>query len=380
MAWNEPGGNDQDPWGSRGKKGGNQGPPDLDEVLGKFGEKVTSIFGGGGSRGTGNGGGSIIALVVVLVVISLLYAVSGFYIVQEAERGVVLRFGQVQDALRGPGLNWNPPLIDDVEVINIQHVRKYRGRERMLTEDVNIVEADFEVQYKVTDPKAFFLNVLRPENSLQHAMESALRHEVGSESMDNILTQGRAALADQVQIRLQTYLNNYGTGIHISKVNIENVEAPKEVRDAFQDVNRAREDQTRVQSEAEQYANGIVPEARGKAARIIEEANGYKSEVVARSEGEAARFDKLLAEYKKAPKVTRERLYLDAIESVYANSTKVMIDVEGGNNLLYLPLDKLVEQSRSQSSVSSSISDTVQSATEEFRQRRDTSSRRREVR
>jgi membrane protease subunit HflK len=211
----------------------------------------------------------------------------------------------------------------------------------MLTQDENIVEVRMSVQYVIDDVKNFVLEVRDPERSLEHAAQSALRHVVGGMTMDLVLTQGRVQIAQEVQDRLQNYLTSYTTGIRVSKVNVDDSKPPSQVQAAFDDVIKAREDEERVKNEAQSYANGIVPEARGKAQRAIEEANAYKEEVIANAEGEADRFLNLLAEYRKAPVVTRERLYLDAVQNVLANTSKVMVDVKGGNNMMYLPLDKL---------------------------------------
>ncbi len=348
MAWNEPGdnGRDQDPW-SGGRRGKNDGPPDLDEILRKLRERVDGLFGGGGRGGSSSGssgGGNFGGLVgVALVGALIVWIVLGLYRVEEAERGVVLRFGKYHEIV-GPGLHWNPPLVDQVLRVNVTAVRSHTHRALMLTEDENIVEVSISVQYRVADPRDFSLKVRDPEISLEHAAESALRHVVGSSDMHQVLTEGREQVAREVQTRLQAYLNSYGTGLEVTQVNVENTQAPKEVQAAFDDVIKAREDEQRFKNEAEAYANGVVPEARGKAQRILEEANGYKEEVIARSSGEADRFSDLLVEYRKAPEVTRDRLYIDAVSSVIGNSTKILIDTEGNNNMLYLPLDRLVNQ------------------------------------
>lgn len=359
MAWNEPGGNgdNKDPWGGGnndnrgGKKGGDQGPPDLDEALRKLQDKLNSIFGGSGKRANGgpsgdDGGSSsssgagffwIIVLIAVLI-----WAGMGVYTVDQQERGVVLRLGKYSETV-GPGLQWNPPLIDVVVPVNVTRVRTRDHTALMLTKDENIVDVNMTVQYVISDTKDFVLTVRDPEASMSHAAESALRHVVGSTNMHDILTQGREALSDKVQTRLQSYMTNYGTGLQISKVNIKETKAPNQVQDAFDDVIKAREDEQRVKNEAESYSNGIIPEARGQAQRVLEEASAYKDQVVARSEGDAKRFSALLTEYEKAPEVTRERLYLDTMETVLADSPKVLVDVEGGNNMMYLPLDKIMQ-------------------------------------
>jgi len=364
MAWNEPGnqkGKDRDPWSDKGNGNGggkDQGPPDLDEVLRKLQDKLSKAFGGkgGGSgsakKGPAMGGGLIVfALIGALI----LWAISGFYTIDQQERGVVLRLGKYLETVQ-PGLQWNPPLIDSVEKVNTTKVRSHTSRGTMLTEDENIVDVSLSVQYVVANPKDFYLNVKNPEISLAHATDSALRHVVGSSEMHGVLTEGREVLAVDVQARLQNYLDRYGTGLQISKVNIENAQAPREVQSAFDDVIKAREDEERSKNEAETYRNGIVPEARGYAQRLLEEANAYKAQVIAEAEGDASRFTKLYVEYNKAPEVTRERLYIDALQKVMSTSSKVLVDVEGGNNMMYLPLDKLTERAGGASLKSGQVS------------------------
>ena len=345
MAWNEPGGGNnkpRDPWG-----GGDQGPPDLDEALKKLQAKMGGLFwGGSGSSGSGGSPGfSGAAIGVLLVVALVIWAAMGFYQVDQQERGVVLRFGKYYDTVQ-PGLQWNPPLVDEVTLLNVTKVRSVSFREIMLTQDENIVEVKLSAQYVIDDPVNFVLKVRDPERSLQHAAQSALRHVVGGASMDMVLTEGRAQIALDVQQRLQDYLNIYQTGILVSKVTIDESKPPSQVQAAFDDVIKAREDEERLQNEAQAYANGIVPEARGGAQRQIEEASAYKEQVIANAQGEAERFSALLAEYRKSPEVTRERLYLDAVQAVLSQTNKVMVDVEGGNNVMYLPLDKLAERSQ----------------------------------
>ena len=344
MSWNEPGsgGNKpKDPWGG----GANNGPPDLDEALKKLQERLGGLFGGGGSSSKGGSGPAFsgAAFGIVLLVAVVIWGAMGLYQVDQQERGVVLRFGKYYE-LVGPGLHWNPPLIDDVTLLNITKVRSASFREIMLTQDENIVEVKMSAQYVITDPVKFVLKVRDPERSLQHAAQSALRHVVGGISMDMVLTEGRVQIAIDVEDRLQEYLDLYETGILVEKVTVDEGKPPSQVQAAFDDVIKAREDEERVKNEAQAYANGVVPEARGAAQRQIEEANAYMEEVIANAQGEAERFTALLEEYQKAPQVTRERLYLDAIQAVYAQSSKVMVDVEGGNNVMYLPLDKLATQ------------------------------------
>ena len=366
MAWNEPGGGNnkgpKDPWG-----GGDQGPPDLDEALKKLQEKLGGMFGGSKGSGGGSGGGGMAFSGTLFGVIAIgaliVWGLMGFYQIDQQERAVVLRFGKYLDTVQ-PGLQWNPPLIDEVIKVNTTKVRAASLREIMLTQDENIVEVRLSVQYVINDPKKFVLQVREPERSLQHAAQSALRHVVGGNSMDLVLTEGRAKIGLDVDDRLQEYLDMYETGILVSKVNVDESKPPTQVQEAFDDVIKAREDEERVKNEAQAYANAVVPEARGSAQRQIEEASAYREEVIANAEGEADRFNKLLAEYEKAPQVTRERLYLDALQGVYSNTNKVMVDVEGGNNMMYLPLDKLAEQSqRRATSVSNIDSNTLRDIT-----------------
>jgi len=341
MAWNEPGGDDKDPWGNRG----DQGPPDLDEAIRKLQSQLSGIFGGGkgggSSSGAGLSGGAIgLALFVLLGV----YVFWGIYQVDQQERAVVFRFGEVAKDVEGPGLHWNPPLIDQVELVNVTSLRSHSHQSLMLTEDENIVDVSLTVQWNVDSAIDYKVNVRNPEISLDHATESALRHVVGSSTMNQVITDGRAAIAAEVQTRLQSYLNTYGTGIYVSKVNIDRSAPPGQVEDAFNDVQKAKEDQQRVINQANAYLEQVVPEARGRAQRQIEEANAYRDRVIARAEGEAQRFEALLTEFQLAEQVTRDRLYIDALEAVFSNSSKVMVDVEGGNNLMYLPLDQLTKQ------------------------------------
>ena len=373
MAWNEPGGGNnkgpRDPWG-----GGDQGPPDLDEALKSLQDKLGGIFGGrGGGSGRRGGRGMSGAMLGVLLAGGLLvWALSGFYQVDQQERAVVLRFGKYLETVQ-PGLQWNPPGIDEVIRVNTTKVRSASLREIMLTQDENIVEVKLSVQYVIDDPQKFVLKVRDPERSLQHAAQSALRHVVGGTNMDPVLTEGRAQIGVEVEDRLQDYLNTYETGILVSKVNVDESKPPTQVQAAFDDVIKAREDEERVKNEAQAYANGIVPEARGYAQRQIEEANAYKQQVIANAQGEAERFSFLLAEYRKAPEVTRERLYLDAVQAVFSSTNKVMVDVEGGNNVMYLPLDKMAGQTagsggtRSLSIDSSNLRELTNAVTEQLR-------------
>ncbi len=339
MAWNEPGGGDKDPWGSRG----DQGPPDLDEAFKKLQAQLAGIFGGGSGGGRGASGFNPRMFGAILLLAVVIYGFFGLYQIDQGERGVVFRFGAVQEEGVLPGLHWNPPIVDVVEKVNVTRVNSHQHQALMLTEDENIVDVALTVQYVVNDPVAYLVNVRNPRTSLDQATESALRHVVGSSAMDDVITAGREAIAVEVQERLQSYLDTYGTGIRLDKVNIDRSAPPSQVADAFNDVQKAKEDEQRFINEANAYAESIIPEARGEAQKLIEQANAYRDRVVARSEGEAQRFNKLLSEYRQAKEVTRDRLYIDALESVFTKASKVMIDVESGNNIMYLPLDRLTQ-------------------------------------
>ena len=364
MAWNEPGGND--PWGNKdrgGKKNNGNQPPDLDEALKQLMNKLNSLFGGkksNGSRPNNSGGNNsgIIGIVVVIIAVTLLF--NSVYTLDEQKRGVLLRLGKYQST-EMPGLHFKIPFVDQVIPVNTTAVRTLEIRERMLTEDENIVEVELNAQYRVADPVQFALRIEQPQLALQIAAQSALRHEVGSAIMDEVLTSGRIELADRTQIRLQEYLDRYLTGMVLTNVNIKDARPPEQVRSAFDDVQVAKLDKERMVNEAEAYANAVVPEARGGAQRQLEEARAFRERVIARAQGEADRFDKLYAEYRKAPQVTRDRLYIDAISEVYNNSSKVLVDVKGGNNMMYIPLDRMVQNVTAATS-SASASDTLTKA------------------
>ena len=345
MAWNDGGnGKNNDPWGS----GGDQGPPDLDEAFRKFQSQLSGLFGrrgGGGSGSTGGGGGGKRYFAYLGLVVLIGYIATGIYQVDQQERGVKFTLGKVHEMPIQPGLAFYFPLIQKVEVVNTTKLNTNHHESLMLTEDENIVDVSLDVQWLVRDPIKHVVAIRDPENSLVQATESALRHVVGSSTLDSVVTEGRAQMGAAVQMRLQDRLDRYETGIMVSKVNIDRSGPPPQVKDAFDDVQRAKEDESRYINEARAYAEQILPEARGNAERVIAEANAYRDQVVARSDGEAQRFTKLLAEYQLAERVTRDRLYIESLESVLSKSAKVMVDVKGGNNMLYLPLDQLRRQS-----------------------------------
>lgn len=366
MAWNEPGGNgDKDPWGSNRGNRGDQGPPDLDEVFKKLQKKFGSLFGGNGGKNNSNRGGAGAAggglgIGVVVAILVIFWAATGFYKIEAGERGVILQFGKHVDTTQS-GLHWHLPIpIEKVIKVDITKVHTVPLRATMLTQDENIVDLEGSVQYQVADATSYLFSTRSPELALTQATESAIRQSIGRTKMDYIITEGRGQIAVQVKGLIQNIVDSYGTGMHVIKVNIQHARPPEEVKDAFDDVTQSREDEERLKNEAETYSNGVIPQSRGMAARIREEAGAYKSAVVANAEGEAERFTKLLVAYKKAPEVTRERLYLDMMESVLNNSSKVMVDVSGSNNLLYLPLDKLMSKGTAEDVLSTSLKDVQQ--------------------
>jgi membrane protease subunit HflK len=347
----------------------NEGPPDLDEILRKLQQKVSGLFGMRprpgmpGNAGAALGGG---AALVVFVVIAF-WLLSAFYIVDEGRRGVVLRLGKYSETTM-PGPRWHIPYpIETVEVVNVSAVRPvevgYRGNTKnkqpqealMLTDDENIVDVQFAIQYTLKSPEDYLFNNKNPDDNVLQAAETSIREVVGKSKMDFVLNQGRSEVAARVKTLMQQLLDRYKTGINITTVNLQAVQAPEQVLPAFEDVVRSQQDRERFKNEGQAYANDIVPKARGIAARLIEEANGYRASAISTAQGDAARFRQILAEYEKAPQVTRERMYIDAMQQVLSSTSKVVVDQKGGQNLLYLPLDKIMQLS-AQSSSSSSTS------------------------
>ena len=346
MAWNEPGNNDKDPWKNKGGK--NQGPPDLDELLNDLGKKVTGIFGGKNGGGTSGGSSSgksfsSIGISLVLIIALVVYAFSGFYTIKEAEKGLVLRFGQYSGTVE-PGLRWKWTFIDRIIPIDMQSTREMQASGFMLTQDENVVRVEMQIQYRVVDSRNFVFSVTDAVDSLNQSLDSALRYVVGHAKMDDILTSGREQIRQSVWQELDKIIEPYNLGLIIVDVNFKDARPPNEVKDAFDDAIAAQEDEVRFLREAEAYARGIEPRARGRVKRMEQEAFAYKEQTVLDAQGEVARFEKILPEYQAAPEVTRQRLYLATMEKVYSNTSKVMVDVEGGNNMMYLPLDKIIQQ------------------------------------
>ncbi len=345
MAWNEPGGGKRDPWGG---SGGDQGPPDLDEVVRNIQKKLGGLF-GGGRRGGSSSGSSLPGkngVIAIVVVALLLWLASGFYVVEPAERGVVLRFGAFK-SVAGPGLNWRwPTPIETHEIVNVDEFSSFRRKAQMLTKDENIVDVELTVQSRVQDPVDYLFQDAHPNVTLRAATETAVREVVGRSELDFIMTEGRSRIAADIKKRIAELMKRYRTGLEVTSVNMQPAKPPEQVKAAFDDAIKAREDKERLENEADAYAKEIVPKARGAAARRREDAKAYKAQVIARAEGETARFLSVLQQYEAAPEVTRERMYIDTIEDVMKRSRKVLMDADGGGNLTLLPLDKLIGRSR----------------------------------
>ena len=344
MPWNEPG-KDKDPWGQRN----NDGPPDLDELFRNLRNKFGGLLGGTGKGkipkvpgGSGNLSGVIAFFAIALLVV---WALTGVYIVDEGWRGVETRFGK-RTVVTQAGPHWHLPYpIEDVEQINVADIRTARKNSKMLTSDENIVVMSIEIQYNIKDPQNYAFAVFDPDLALEQTAETAIREVVGNNDMDLIITEGRAVVGSETKEIMQDILDYYKTGINVVTVNMDEAQPPEEVQDAFEDAIKAREDEQRIINEANAYRNGVVPQARGEGEGLLEQAEAYKTRVIKSAQGETSRFNQLLAEYKRAPEVTRERLYIDTMELVMSRSPKVMLDVQDGNNLMFLPLDQLFSRS-----------------------------------
>ena len=352
MAWNEPGGGNKDPWSG---KGGDQGPPDLDEVVRKLQERLGGLFGGkkttpgetgGGGGGFGGAGGGFSGKAVGIgaAVLFVIWLASGIYIVEPAERGVVLRFGAYQE-ITEPGPHWHIPYpIETVELVNVDEISTFTHKAAMLTQDENIVDVELTVQSRIQDAADYLFQDQNPDKTLRDATETVVRKTIGGSKLDFILTEGRSAVAATIRERVQALMNQYKTGLEVTSVNMQPAKPPDQVKEAFDDAIKAREDKERLENKAEAYSNEILPRARGEAARVEADAKAYRDQVIAGAEGETSRFLAVLNEYSKAPEVTRERLYLEAMEEVLGESHKVLLDVEDSNSLMYLPLDQIIKR------------------------------------
>lgn len=351
MSWNEPGGNKKDPWSGRDQS---SQPPELDEVLKNLQDKFRGLWGNKIPEGSKGGGGQFAGLVLVLALV--LWSLTGIYLVDEGSRAVVTRFGAYVDTTQ-PGMHWHiPSPIERVEVVNMEQQRfleiGYRsgGRQQslgsvpkealMLTQDENIIDIRLAVQYQIKDAKAYLFNVADPDLTLKQVIESAQRAVIGKSTMDFVLTEGRSNIADEIKTEIQQTLDEYEAGIRVSSVNLVDAQPPDEVQNAFEDAIKAREDEQRLKNEAEAYANEVVPKARGAAARLLEESEAYRQRTIAQAEGESSRFSQLLTQYEKAPEVTRQRMYLDAMQEILAQTGATIVDLKGGNNVIYLPVEQ----------------------------------------
>jgi len=338
MPWNQPGNNDdKDPWGKRKR---NDGPPDLDEIFKKLG----GIFGGGkgGSANAGGGKGFVATLALVFAAV---WAASGIYTIDEAEKGVILHFGQY-DRTVGAGLGWVPKGIEKVIKVNTDEMRSASISGVMLTKDVNIVEVDVGIQYQVDSPEDYLFKLGDVESTLEQASESALRQVVGNTDVDAILTTDKERIQNELKAEIVQVLTQYKSGLSVRTVTLKKVSPPREVKDAFDEVNRATQDAKREIQNAEAYQNEKLPLAKADAEKMKQQADAYRATVLAKANGEVARFKKLLPQYQAAPEVTRTRLYIDAVENVMSNSSKIIIDTKGGNNMIYLPLDQIMKNNK----------------------------------
>lgn len=381
--WGNRGGGDDGKSGGDGPRRPNDGPPDLEELWRDFNRKLTGMIGnkrgGGGNDGGGPrmpnfdfnpkflGGG----IGLLLGLIALVWLGSGFYIVDQSQRGIVLQFGSFKETTEA-GLRWRLPYpIQSHELVNVSGVRTleigYRGSERnkvlkealMLTDDENIVNIQFAVQYILKDPVEYLFNNRHPDDAVMGAAETAVREIVGKSKMDYVLYEGREQIATQAGKLTQDILDRYQSGILISKVTMQNAQPPEQVQAAFDDAVKAGQDRERQKNEGQAYANDVIPKAKGTAARLLEEASGYKQRVISTAEGDASRFRQIVAEYAKAPEVTRQRMYLDTMQQIFASTSKVMVDTKSQGNLLYLPLDKLMQATAAVPAASSAQTDAV---------------------
>ena len=356
MAWNEPGKDDKDPWKNDDKRK-DQGPPDLDVVLRKLAGLLGGLFGKKLSGGSGKSGGSNKFLAgAVTTILVVVWFISGWYTINESDRGVVLRFGAYHDQVE-PGLHWNPKFVDRIIPINIEAFRTMPTSGFMLTEDENIVQVALEVQYRIVTPEKYLFSVTDADNSLLQALDSALRFVVGHSTMDDVLTTGREVVRQETWEMLDKIITPYDLGIEVVDVNLQQTRPPEEVKDAFDDAIAAQEDEQRFIREAEAYEREREPIARGQVKRIEQQAQAYKEGIILKAQGDVARFNKLLPEYKASPEVTRQRLYLETMESVFNNSSKVLIDNTSGSNLTFLPLDRLMSNGLSNKSKANAVSE-----------------------
>ncbi|MGD9592612.1 MAG: FtsH protease activity modulator HflK [Candidatus Berkiella sp.] len=356
MSWNEPGDRDKgkrkDPWGKD-----EEGPPNIDEALKQLQRKLRAIFGQGEGPSSASFGGTNksasskrISFGLIAVIALVVYVISGIYVVEPAEEAVILRLGKYIETV-GPGPHWIPPIIETKEILNVQEVKTSKHGGQMLTKDENIVSAEIAVQYRINNAQDYLFNLVGPEKSLQQVSESALRAVVGESTLNEVLTSGRGEIGIEVREQIQQVLDNYKSGLLISDLAMQQTKAPEEVKAAFDDAIKAQQDEERLVNEAQAYSRKIIPIAEGRAKRTYEEARAYKERAILEAKGRTAKFAEILPQYQRAPQVTRDRMYLDTLQEVYTNTSKVLIDVNGSNNMVYLPLDKLISEKNVRSQV-----------------------------
>ena len=349
MAWNEPGsgGKKENPWGDKGNKSSNNdGPPDLDQIFKKLKDQIKAMFGIKSSGGANfNKKNSELGAIIFLGVAVAAYFVFGFYTVSSYEQGVITRLGKYSHTVN-PGLHWAPPLVDRVQIVNTENIKSSRHSGWMLTKDENIVSVEMEVQYRVIDAEKYLFNVSDPDETLTQAGDSALRQVIGDSLTDDVLTDKKQQIAEAIKDQLILILTKYDAGFHVEAVNFRDSRPPEDVKDAFDDVTKSREDKERLKLQAEAYANTIIPEAEGAAKKIVAEAEAYKERVVLDAVGETQRFNLILPGYLRSPQVTKTRMYIEAMEEIMGNTTKIIVNGNSGNNLIYLPLDKMMDKNR----------------------------------
>ncbi|NVJ62169.1 MAG: FtsH protease activity modulator HflK [Gammaproteobacteria bacterium] len=340
MTWNSPGGKDKDPWGNRNKQ---DGPPDIDEMVKNLWKKVS-----GGNGGNNNSAPSSKPIIIIALVVGLfLWWVKGVYIINEQERGVVLHFGEFSEIV-GSGFQWVPYGIQEIRRVNVNKVQEKRVAGVMLTKDLNIIDVEIGIQYRIDDPRNYLFKLANPDETLKQAAESALRQVVGDSRVDALLTTEKERIRNELQAELIRILDEYSVGLKVEQVTLEKAAPPRALNDAFEDVNRAEQDAKREIQNAEAYRNQELPKATANAEQARQQADAYRATVTAQANGEVARFEKLLPQYLAAPQVTRDRLYIETLEEIMSNSTKVMVDVEGGNNMMYIPLDQIMKKRKEQ--------------------------------
>lgn len=338
MTWNSPGGNNKDPWGNRNRQ---DGPPDIDDIVKNLWKKIS----GGNGNNNASGGSNKAIFVIAAVVAFIFWFFKGLYTINEQERGVVLHFGEFQEIV-GSGLQWVPYGIQEIRKVNVNKLKEERVKGVMLTKDLNIIDVEIGIQYRIDDPQKYLFQLTSPDAALAQAAESALRQVVGDSKVDALLTTEKERIRNELRNELIDILEFYQTGLKVEQVTLEKAAPPQPLNDAFEDVNRAEQDAKREIQDAEAYRNKEIPLATANAEQMRQQADAYKAKVIAQARGEVARFNQLLPQYEAAPQVTRDRLYIETMEQILSNTSKVMVDTEGGNNMMYIPLDQMFKNKK----------------------------------